>query len=92
MRSSTKGNGAAHTNAQKHFRPEDARNSPLTRSAKSERGRDAAKLARLRALRLERDAAEEDERVKLAEENPQPPAPRKRTKAKPAVKPIRMIY
>ena len=92
MRSSTIGNDAARTNAQRHFRPEDASNSPPTRTANTERARDAAKLARLRALRLARDAVEEGERVRLAKENPQPPATRKRTKAKPAAKPVRMIY
>ena len=91
MRNSTIGNTAARTNAQRHFRPADARNSPLTRTANTERGRDAAKLVRLRALRLARDAAEEDERVRLAKEKPLPPAPRRRAKAKPAAK-VRMIY
>jgi hypothetical protein len=91
MRSSTIDNTAARTNAQTHFRPEDARNPPPPRTANAERGRDAAKLARLRALRLARDATEEDERVRLAKENPQRPARLKRVKAKPAAK-IRTIY
>ena len=90
MRSSTIGNGAARTNAQKHFTPADSRDQPA-RSANAQRGRDAAKLARLRALRLARDAAEEDERVKLEKDKPQPPAPRKRAKTKPVAK-LRMIY
>jgi hypothetical protein len=82
----------AEQNAQKYFwsaRPQEV---PLKRSQKAERALDAAKTAKLRALRLAKEQADKEEAEKIAAENPAPkPKSPKRTRAKP-VKMVRMIY
>ena len=80
----------AERNAEKYFRNASKQELPLKKSAKAERAQDAAKTARLRALRLAKEQADKAEAEKMAVENPtQKPQNRKRTK--PA-RMLRMIY
>jgi hypothetical protein len=80
----------AEKNAEKHFRNARSQEVPLKKSVRAERALDAAKTAKLRALRLAKEQADKAEAEKIAAENPKP-KPRSRKPAKPA-KMVRMIY
>ena len=80
----------AEKNAEKYFRNAGKQELPLKKSARAERAQDAAKTAKLRALRLAKEQADKTEAEKIAAENPTQ-KPKNRKRAKPA-KMLRMIY
>jgi hypothetical protein len=82
----------AGKNAQTYFRKEQSQEVPLKRSLRAERVQEAAKTAKLRALRLAKEQADKEEAEKLAAAKPTQKQPsRTRTPAK-SVKMVRMIY
>ena len=81
----------SQTNGESHFRASERSESTLKQTRKKERAADAAKTARLRGLRLAKEAAE-----KLAIENAAPQAGKgaKRAKSPSQPKPrvTRLVY
>ena len=75
-----KPNDAARRAAQTHFTQSEQRDKALKQEIEKERAAVAAKTARLRALRLAKEATEreEAERRKAAEPKPAPSTPRKK--------------
>lgn len=83
---------SAQKGAQKYF-TKTAQDDALSKEIrKKERSATAAKTARLRALRLNKEAADRQEADKLATEKDVTPAQRKRKPAVKSVKMVRMSY
>jgi hypothetical protein len=87
---------SAEKNAQKHFKKAEQRDSSSNKTFKTARALDVAKTAKLRGLRLAKEAADKDEADKLAAEKTAngevaPRARRKTPKVK-RVAMVRMIY
>jgi hypothetical protein len=75
-----KPNDAARKAAQTHFTSSDQRDKAIKQEIEKERAASAAKTARLRALRLAKEATEreEAEKRKAAEPKPAQPSPRRK--------------
>ena len=86
---------SAEKNAQKHFKKAEQSDTSAKRTFKTARAVDAAKTAKLRGLRLAKEAADKDEADKLAAEKTSngeaPPRPRRKA-PKAKVTMVRMIY
>jgi hypothetical protein len=85
---------AAQKGAQKYFTKTGQDDALAKETRKKERTATAAKTARLRALRLAKEAADKEEADKLAAQKTDTPAPapRKRVAAAKPVKFVRMSY
>ena len=76
-KSSTSGN-SPEKNAQKHFSRAETTETLFTEMRRKEQAKDASKTARLRNLRLSKEAADKVEAEKQAAENPTAVKPAKR--------------
>lgn len=80
-------------NAQTYFRRAEHDEATAKQIRKKERAAEATKIANLRRLRLEKEAADREAANKLAAENGgQPPRPAQRTNATRKRAAVRMIY
>jgi hypothetical protein len=84
---------AAQKNAQKYFK-KTAQDEAATKDAKKTRKEGAAKMGKLRALRLAKEAADKEAAgsVAVSETDAVRPAQRKRAAASKLVKFVRMTY
>ena len=89
MNNNTKPQNGAQNNAQKYFK-RTALADTATKESKKLRKEGAAKIDRLRGLRLAKEAADKDEADRLAIANP--PAKRKRVPTAKPAKITRMTY
>ena len=81
------------TNAQTYFHRAERDETSAKQILKKERAAEVAKIANLRRLRLEKEAADKEAADKLAAESGgQPPKPARRTKARRKRTAVRMIY
>jgi hypothetical protein len=79
------------SNAQKYFKKADASETPAKKIRKTERATDAAKMAKLRTLRLAKETTDKQEADKrTAEQSPGTAKPSRR-KATATVKPPKMM-
>jgi hypothetical protein len=85
---------SAQKGAQKYFKKEAAQDDSHAKQARKERAANAAKTAKLRGLRLAKEAAEKDSADKSATEShgATSAAPRKRTSAMKTTGMVRMRY
>jgi hypothetical protein len=82
----------AEANAEKYFAKSATQDETLKRSVRNERAQEAAKTAKLRALRLAKEQGDKAEADKLAaEKGTQKPSRRKAARTKPAGM-VRMTY
>jgi len=82
-------------NAQKYFAKTEQSETPAKQTRKKERTANAAKTAKLRGLRLAKEAADKEEAGKLAMEKAEAQTDAKRPARRPPQRqraPVRMIY
>ncbi len=93
MNNNTKPQNGAQNNAQKYFK-RTALADTATKESKKLRKEGAAKIDRLRGLRLAKEAADKEEadRLAIAKTGTVAPAKRKRAAAAKPVKFVRMTY
>ena len=100
MTETAKPKNAAQRNAQNYFATAERSETLAKQIRKKDRASDAAKTARLRGLRLAKEAADKEEAVRLEAEAaahpavaaPKPPARSKRTPTAKTPRRVRMIY